>query len=89
MSSRAWKCGVTLDLQVVPDLEIDPEQIRRSEVASEAQAVSAVIRRFPWTISLMKRRGTPDSYCHLVLRDPESQHQRRSTRTDSPLVVDF
>ena len=49
---------VLLDLEVVAGLQVYPEPLRGAEVAGESQCRVALIRRCPWTISLIRLAGT-------------------------------
>ena len=51
--------AVSLDLELVAALQVEPEPLARAEVAAGRRAVSAVMPRLPCTISLIRRGGTP------------------------------
>ena len=50
---------ILLHLEVETGLEVEPEAVRRAEVACKAQCRVGVIRLLPCTISLIRRGGTP------------------------------
>jgi len=50
---------ILLHLEVETGLEVEPEAVRRAEVAWKAQCRVGVIRLLPCRISLIRRGGTP------------------------------
>jgi len=54
--------GFARGFKIVPGLEIHPELGLHSKKRPSRKAVSVVIPRFPWTISLMRRGGTPTAW---------------------------
>ncbi|KLL95315.1 hypothetical protein NJ76_27900 [Rhodococcus sp. IITR03] len=73
---------VCCDIEFVAVLDVEPELCAVAECLASRSAVSAVIERFPCTISLIRRGGTPMVVARRFWVMPSGS--RKSSRRISP-----